>query len=52
MKLGRMPGTLRAQLCLWHAGLMAFTLLALAGFTYALLIGFLHSRADAARRQL
>lgn len=39
---------LRAQLCLWHAALMAATLLALAGFTYALLIGVLHSRADAA----
>lgn len=39
---------LRAQLCLWHAGLMALTLLALAGFTYALLIRVLHSRADAA----
>lgn len=39
---------LRAQLCFWHAGLMAFTLLALAGFTYALLISFLHSRADRA----
>jgi len=39
---------LRAQLTLWHAGLMALTLLALSGFTYALLIGVLHSRADAA----
>lgn len=37
---------MRAQLCLWHAGLMAFTLLALSGFTYVLLITFLHSRAD------
>jgi two-component system OmpR family sensor kinase len=42
---------LRAQLCLWHAGLMALTLLALAGFTYALLIRVLHSRADAALRE-
>jgi heavy metal sensor kinase len=41
---------LRVQLCLWHAGLMALTLLALAGFTYALLIRMLHSRADAALR--
>jgi heavy metal sensor kinase len=39
---------LRAQLTLWHAGLMALTLLALSGFTYALLIRVLHSRADAA----
>lgn len=39
---------LRAQLCLWHAGLMALTLLVLAGFTYALLSGLLHSRADGA----
>lgn len=39
---------LRAQLCIWHAGLMALTLLLLAGFTYALLIRMLHSRADAA----
>lgn len=42
---------MRAQLCLWHAGLMAFTLLALAGFTYALLAGFLSSRADAALKE-
>lgn len=41
----------RAQLCLWHAGLMAGTLLVLAGFTYALLIGVLHQRADAALRE-
>lgn len=41
---------LRAQLGLWHAGLMALTLLTLAGFTYALLITFLSSRADAALR--
>jgi signal transduction histidine kinase len=39
---------LRAQLGLWHAGLMALTLLSLAGFTYVLLIRVLHSRADAA----
>jgi heavy metal sensor kinase len=39
---------LRAQLGLWHAGLMAFTLLGLAGFTFVLLITFLNSRADAA----
>lgn len=44
-------GGMRAQLCLWHAGLMAFTLLALAGFTYALLAGFLSSRADAALKE-
>lgn len=42
---------LRAQLTLWHAGLMAFTLLALSGFTYVLLIRVLHSRADAALRE-
>ncbi len=39
---------LRAHLGLWHAALMAITLLALAGLTYALLIRVLHSRADAA----
>jgi heavy metal sensor kinase len=39
---------LRVQLGLWYAGLMALTLLALAGFTYVLLIQVLHSRADAA----
>jgi len=43
---------LRAHLCLWHAGLMALTLLLLAGFTYALLGGVLHSRADAALTEL
>lgn len=42
---------LRAQLCFWHAGLMALTLAALAGFTYALLIQVLHSRADAALQE-
>ncbi|MFN3650491.1 MAG: ATP-binding protein [Armatimonadota bacterium] len=42
---------LRAQLCAWHAGLMALTLVALAGLTYVLLIGVLHSRADAALRE-
>ena len=42
---------LRAQLCLWHAALMALTLVALALFTYLLLIRFLHSRADAALLQ-
>src|SRR4051812_48658652 len=39
---------MRAQLCLWYGGLMALTLLGLAGFTYLLLIQVLHSRADAA----
>jgi two-component system, OmpR family, sensor kinase len=39
---------LRSQLCLWHAAVMALTLLALAIFTYVLLIRVLHSRADAA----
>ncbi len=43
----RMKG-LRAQLTLWHAGLMAMTLLVLALFTYLLLIRVLNSRADAA----
>src|SRR5688572_32644141 len=43
----RMKG-LRAQLTLWHAGLMALTLLVLALFTYVLLIRVLNSRADAA----
>src|SRR4051812_35098850 len=37
---------MRAQLGLWHAGLMALTLLVLAVFTYALLIGMLNSRSD------
>ena len=41
-------GGLRTQLSLWHAGLMALTLAALAVFTYVLLTGLLHSRADAA----
>jgi two-component system, OmpR family, sensor kinase len=41
-------GGIRAQLCLWYACLLALTLLALAGFTYALLLRMLHSRADAA----
>jgi heavy metal sensor kinase len=39
-------GGLRTQLSLWHAGLMALTLAALAVFTYVLLTGLLHSRAD------
>lgn len=37
---------LRAHLCIWHAALMALTLLVLAIFTYALLTGVLYSRAD------
>ncbi|HZO89336.1 MAG TPA: ATP-binding protein [Chthonomonadaceae bacterium] len=40
--------SLRAQLALWHGGLLALTLLLLAGFTYLLLRQFLNSRADAA----
>ena len=40
--------SLRAQLALWHAGLLAVTLVALAGLTYLVLLRVLHSRADAA----
>src|SRR5690349_1182451 len=40
------PRSLRAQLALWHGGLLALTLLALAGFTYLLLREFFNSRAD------
>lgn len=42
------PRSLRAQLALWHGGLLALTLLLLAAFTYILLRQFLNSRADAA----
>jgi signal transduction histidine kinase len=40
--------SLRAQLALWHAGLLAVTLVSLAGLTYLVLLRVLHSRADAA----
>ena len=40
--------SLRGRLALWHAGLLGFTLLALAALTYLLLLRMLHSRADAA----
>lgn len=40
--------SLRAQLSLWHAGLLAVTLVSLAGLTYIMLRQMLHSRADAA----
>jgi heavy metal sensor kinase len=40
--------SLRAQLALWHAGLLAVTLVTLAGLTYLVLLRVLHSRADAA----
>src|SRR5438552_1740794 len=40
--------SLRAQLALWHAGLLALTLITLAGLTYLVLLRVLHSRADAA----
>jgi heavy metal sensor kinase len=43
--------SLRAQLALWHAGLLAITLVALAGLTYLVLLRVLHSRADAALEQ-
>src|SRR2546423_547522 len=43
--------SLRAQLALWHAGLLAITLLALAGLTYLVLLRVLHSRADTALEQ-
>src|SRR5438128_5698522 len=39
--------SLRAQLALWHAGLLALTLVTLAGLTYLVLLSVLHSRADA-----
>jgi two-component system OmpR family sensor kinase len=42
---------LRTQLCLWHGGLLAVTLVALAGISYVLLIQVLHSRADAGLKQ-
>src|SRR2546421_58221 len=42
------PRSLRAQLALWHGGLLALTLILLAGFTYLLLRQVLNSRADAA----
>jgi heavy metal sensor kinase len=45
------PRSLRAQLGLWHAGLLALTLLLLAGFTYVLLREFLYRSADAALKQ-
>ncbi len=44
------PRSLRARLALWQAGLLAVTLLSLAGLTYLLLIRMLHSRADAGLR--
>lgn len=40
--------SLRAQLALWHAGLLALTLISLAALTYLILLRVLHSRADAA----
>jgi signal transduction histidine kinase len=40
--------SLRAQLSLWHAALLAVTLVSLAGLTYVMLRQMLHSRADAA----
>jgi heavy metal sensor kinase len=40
--------SLRAQLALWHAGLLAITLVVLAGLTYLVLLRVLHQRADAA----
>jgi two-component system OmpR family sensor kinase len=42
------PRSLRAQLALWHGGLLALTLILLSGFTYLLLRQVLNSRADAA----
>ncbi|HLK56463.1 MAG TPA: ATP-binding protein [Chthonomonadaceae bacterium] len=41
------PRSLRAQLAFWHGGLLALTLLVLAGLTYLLLREFFNSRADA-----
>ena len=38
--------SLRARLALWHAGLLALTLVSLAMLTLALLKGYLTSRAD------
>ncbi len=43
----RFRGSLRAQLALWQAGLLAFTLLLLAIFTYVILRQFLNSQSDA-----
>ncbi len=45
------PRSLRAQLALWHGGLLALTLILLSAFTYVLLRQFLNSRADAALEQ-
>jgi signal transduction histidine kinase len=42
------PRSLRAQLALWHGGLLALTLLLLAAFTYVLLRQFLNHSADTA----
>lgn len=42
------PRSLRARLALWHAGLLAVTLISLSVLTLLLLKGFLNSRADAA----
>ena len=40
--------SLRAQLALWHGGLLAVTLILLAGVTYLVLRQVLNSLADAA----
>jgi len=42
------PRSLRARLALWHAGLLALTLISLSVLTLLLLRSFLNSRADAA----
>lgn len=47
----RFRGSLRAQLALWQAGLLALTLVLLAAFTYLLLRQFLNSQADAGLRR-
>ena len=40
--------SLRARLAFWQAGLLALTLISLAGLTYLFLREMLQSRADAA----
>lgn len=42
------PRSLRARLALWHAGLLALTLISLSGLTLVLLRSFLNAQADAA----
>ena len=47
----RLHESLRGQLALWQAGLLALTLVLLAAFTYVVLRQFLNSQADAGLRR-